>query len=145
LVGLGFQDQAGLAHGALLGFRKGPVPRGADRANPPQETSTEIGGQRGCNISVIHPPNGRVFVGARLKCHPARKVEMTPLADPPRAKRHHNAPLGEGGGVKGCNRLAGARSAALEAAGLTQHHRKAVRPAEFSPGRNCTGAQSCTA
>jgi hypothetical protein len=28
-----------------------------------------------------------------LKCHPARKVEMTPLAaDPPRAKRHHSDP-----------------------------------------------------
>jgi hypothetical protein len=50
-----------------------------------------------------------------------------PPADPPRAKRHHSDRLGETGGVKGCNRLAGARSAALEADGLTQHHGKAVR------------------
>jgi hypothetical protein len=42
---------------------------------------------------------------------PARKVEKTPLMDTPRAKRHHTSPLGENGGVKGCNRLAGARSA----------------------------------
>jgi hypothetical protein len=42
------------------------------------------------------------FVGARLKCHSARKVEMTPPGGGhTRVKRHHSPPLGEGEGVKG--------------------------------------------
>jgi hypothetical protein len=44
----------------------------------------------------------------------AQNRHDTVASDTPRAKRHHNPPLGEGGGVKGYNRLVGARSAALE-------------------------------
>jgi hypothetical protein len=57
------------------------------------------------------------------------KVGMSlPAADSSCAKRHVSQMLGEGEGVKGRSRLAGARSAALEALALTQHNRPAVRP-----------------
>jgi hypothetical protein len=82
------------------------------------------------------PKDMFVWWGYGLYCR--RKVEMSPgaqsrhdtpwSADTPPAKRHPRAPLGESGGVKGYNRLAGARSAALEAVVLTQHRGKAVRP-----------------
>jgi predicted ATPase len=46
--------------------------------------------------------------------------------DTPATKRHHCQTPGEGEGVKGRSRLAGARSAALEAVVLTQHHQAAL-------------------
>jgi hypothetical protein len=55
---------------------------------------------------------------------------MTPPGGEHRcAKRHHSQTRGAGEGVKGRSRLAGARSAALEALiPPPQHHGAAVRP-----------------
>jgi hypothetical protein len=62
-----------------------------------------------------------------------------PAADTPHAKRHVSQTLGAGEGVKGQSRRAGARSAALEAFVLTQHHEAAVRLSE--PPGALTGRQ----
>jgi hypothetical protein len=53
-----------------------------------------------------------------------------PAADKPFAKRHVSQTPGVGEGVKGQSRLAGARSAALEAVAHAQHNEAAVRPSE---------------
>jgi hypothetical protein len=58
----------------------------------------------------------------------ARPVDMTLRFRGTRPPRNGiTAKPGEGEGVKGRSRLAGARSAALEAVVLTQHHQAAVR------------------
>jgi len=74
-----------------------------------------------------------------------RKIEMSPRAqsrdDTPRRRTHllrngmSAKRLGEGEGVKGRSRLAGARSAALEALVLTQHNASAVRPSGLGVSR----------
>jgi hypothetical protein len=69
-------------------------------------------------------------------------------ADMPCAKRHHRQTLGEGEGVKGRSRLAGARSAALEALAQSIMSQPCVRTIEVSiaavTARQTAGKQTTT-